>query len=110
MLAGVPLVVAVLLFLAAAFGGFVAWSTHWISCLDDSSSMCPEGVPTTTMILQLVVGSAGVAIAGAMLVLTLRGRTRAARWALAAGLTTFAAWAVLNDAAVHGWGRDMRFW
>ena len=104
--------VAVLLFLAAAFGGVVAWATYGIGCYGESygSSLCPDGDATTTMTLQLVVALVGVAVAAAMLAFVWRGRTRLARGALAAAIAIFALWAVLNDASVHGWDRDMVFW
>lgn len=110
MLFQMPRVLAVLLFVAAAFGGFIAWITHGVLCGEGTSPMCFEGNATTTMTLQLVVGLLGVAIAGAMLYFAFQGKRHASRWALAAGLLTFAVWAVLNDATVHGWDRSMRFW
>jgi hypothetical protein len=103
-------VLAASLLPAAAFAAVLAWATHFVSCLDGTGSMCPDGRPTTTVTLQLVLGLLDVASAGAAFYLTLRGRPRAAGWAIAAGLLTFAVWAVLNDAAVHGWGHEMRFW
>lgn len=104
--------VAILLFLAAAFGGVIAWVTYSVLCYGESggSSMCPNGDATTTMTLQLVVALVGVAAAAAMVGFAWRGRARRAREALAAAVAIFALWAVLNDASVHGWDRDMLFW
>ena len=107
-----PVVVGVLLFLAAAFGGLIAWVTYWVTCYGESggSSMCPDSVATTTMTMQLVVAMLGVAVATAMLGFAWRRRGRPARLAMLLAFAVFALWAVLNDAAVHGWDRDMLFW
>ncbi len=106
------MVVAVLLFVAAAFGGFIAWVTYWFLCFGESSGSlsCPDGEATTTMTMQLVVALLGVAVAAAMLRFALLRKRRAARAAMLVALATFALWGVLNDATVHGWDRDMIFW
>jgi hypothetical protein len=107
-----PRFIAVSLFLAAAFGGLIAWATYWVLCFGESggSSMCPDGEATTTMTMQLVVALLGVGVAAAMVGLAWRSKGRAARGAALAALAMFALWAVLNDASVHGWDRDMIFW
>jgi hypothetical protein len=95
---------------AAAFGGLVAYLTYWVMCFSESggSTMCPVGEPTTTMSAQLVVGLAGMLPALAMAVFAFRGARRLALAALAVGLVWWVGWAILNDAAVHEWGSDMR--
>jgi hypothetical protein len=106
------LLVAIVLFLAAAFGGLIAWVTYSVMCYGESggSSMCPDGVATTTMTMQLMIALLGVAIAAVMLGFAWHRKIRAARGAMLAALAIFALWAVLNDASVHGWDHDMMFW
>jgi hypothetical protein len=70
--------------------------------------MCPDGEPTTTMTAQLVVGLAGLIPAAAMVRFAFRDAKRASVVALIVGLAVWAAWAFLNDAAVHEWGPGMR--
>jgi Na+/proline symporter len=101
---------SVLALLAAAFGALIAYVTYWAMCFSESggSTMCPEGEPTSTMSAQLIVGLVGVAPAILLVFFAFRGAKRPAVATLVLGLVLWAAWAVLNDAAVHEWGADMR--
>jgi hypothetical protein len=102
--------VSVLAIPAAAFGAFIALITYAILCHGESggSTMCPDGEPTTTMTAHLVVGFVGTLPPLVMACLAFRDADRPARAALTVGLLLWIGWAFLNDAAVHGWGSDMR--
>jgi hypothetical protein len=102
---------SVFVFFAAAFGAFVAVTTHWVMCHGEfgGSTMCPQGEPTGTMTAQLIVGLVGVVPPLVMIAAAFRDKRRAALAALVVGLILWAGWAFLIDAAVHGWGSDMRF-
>jgi hypothetical protein len=101
---------ALLAVAAAAFGALIAFVTYEVLCFGESggSNMCPDGKPTTTMSAQLVVGLVGLVPALVMVYFAFRDAKRAAVAALLVGLALWAGWAVLNDAAVHEWGSDMR--
>ena len=103
-------VVSVLALVGAVFGAFVGYLTYEVMCFNEigGSTMCPRGHPTTTMTAQLVVGLGGIVPAVLMVFFAFRGAKRAAASALVMGLVLWAAWAFLNDAAVHQWGSDMR--
>jgi hypothetical protein len=95
---------------AAVLGSFVAYLTYALLCFGDSggSTMCPNGHPSTTMTFQLVVGLLGVVPAAYFVFCVFRDRNRRAAAVLIGGLLMWAGWALLNDAAVHGWGGGMR--
>jgi Na+/proline symporter len=104
-------VVSLVALVAAGFGAVGAYLAYWAGCLSESggSTMCPMNEPSTTMTAQLVVGYAGVLPAAVMVFFAFRGRPRAARAALVVALVTWAVWALLVDATVHGWNDDMQF-
>jgi hypothetical protein len=95
---------------AAVFGSYVAYLTYALLCFGElgGSTMCPNANPSTTMTLQLVVGLVGVVPAAYFVFCVFRNRRRQAAALLIGGLLMWAGWAVLNDAAVHGWGDSMR--
>jgi hypothetical protein len=72
--------------------------------------MCPVGEPTATMTTRFVLALVGFGIAVVMFLCSRAGYERAALWLMLAGVLVFAVWAVLNDAAVHEWGHDMRLY
>lgn len=87
---------AVLLAAAAGFGAFVASLWHEFAF---------EGADKPwELTWQLVVACCGFGATVAMTYLVARGRGAAAAVALVAALLLFAIWAVLVDAATHGWG------
>ena len=102
---------SVFAFSAAAFGAFVAVTTHWVMCNGEigGSTMCPQGKPTSTMTAQLVVVLIGLAPPLVMIVAAFANKRRAALAAVVVGLILWAGWAILADAAVHGWDSDMQF-
>jgi hypothetical protein len=54
------------------------------------------------MTAQLAVAFAGIAPAACLLFAVIRGRARLARASLVVAVVTYAVWALLLDAAVHG--------
>jgi hypothetical protein len=100
---------SILALAGAASGAFFALLTFQLLCHGDSggSLMCPDGEPTITMTLQLIVGVAGLVPPILMTYLAFRNARRAAIIALICGLVLWAGWGFLNDAAVHGWSSQM---
>jgi hypothetical protein len=95
---------------ASAFGALIAYVTYEVMCFGESggSTMCPDGDPTGTMSAQLIVGLLGIVPAAAMAFFAFRGQKRPAVVALIVGVVVWTGWALLNDAAVHDWGSEMR--
>ena len=93
---------SLVLLAAAVFGTFFAWVVYAFGVSGDSS----DGTAGATLTWQLVTGVFGVVPAAAMVYFSFTSSNRKAVAALAIGLLVWAAWGVLNDAAVHGWGRD----
>jgi hypothetical protein len=90
--------------LAALFGAFIAWVTYALLCASsDNGCGTAEGIMKT----QLIVGVIGLIPAAAMVYYSFSGSSRRAVIAFVTGLIVWAVWAVLNDAAVHGWGHNM---
>lgn len=92
---------SVILALAALGGAFVAWVTYGI---ETASARNP---PTGPLTWQLIVAMIGLAPAGFMVYFSFTGASRKVMASLVIGLAIWAAWGVLNDAAVHGWDSDM---
>lgn len=95
---------ALLLLGAAAAAFFVAGLIEWLACDVESSEACERhGLAQ----LQLTVATAAIAPSLALAVAVLTRKRRTALLGLAAAIAFDAAWAVLADAAVHGWD-DLR--
>jgi hypothetical protein len=88
--------------LAAMFGVFIALVVYSLGSGGDSGT---AGVSATNT-WQYVVSLVGLIPPLLMVYFCVRGETRRALAALAVGLLVWAGWGVLNDATVHGWGRD----
>jgi hypothetical protein len=97
-------ILSVILAFGAIFGAFIAWVTYALLCASsDTGCGDARGIMTT----QLIVGVVGLGAPAAMVYFSFKGSNRRAVVALIIGLIIWATWVVLNDAAVHGWGRDM---
>ena len=97
-------VIALLAILAATASLPQAAATQWLACDSGPSEACGRQ--------ELADAQLAVAVAGfAPLILLLWTSWRRHRFAwiwLAVGVGVYLTWAVLNDAAVHGWD-DLRF-
>jgi hypothetical protein len=85
--------------IAALFGACLA---AWVAAISKNlvcESTCRDGLMTT----QLIVAVLGLFPVGALLYAALRNRSRLALLSFGAGVVTYLAWGILNDAAVHGW-------
>jgi hypothetical protein len=83
-----------------------AWAIDWLACENDTSEACARQDLAS---LQQVVAWIGLLPAVLFSVAFLWGRQRLAWIALALAVGAYAAWAVLADAAVHGWDDLMLF-
>ncbi len=90
---------------AASFGAFIAYLTYGLLCAGSDNGSC--GADSTAMKAQLVIGLLGLIPVGAMVYFSFKGSRLGAVVSLVVGLLIWAGWAVLNDAAVHGWDSDM---
>jgi uncharacterized BrkB/YihY/UPF0761 family membrane protein len=94
--------------LACALGLFVAALVATVSAFATSSAACdPPGTPAcgrqNLASWQLTLAVVGLVPAGLLVYAVASGRKRLALGALAAGVLCYLGWALLNDAAVHGW-------
>ena len=89
---------AVLLLLAAAFGTFIAFVSYVLLCDENCTGRSWE------LTWQLLVACAGLAVVALMTYFAATGQRRAADISLLIALVAYAVWAVLLDAATHGWG------
>ena len=94
---------SVLLLAAALFSLLPAAAWKWLACENEGTEACRRKELAD---LQFVVACIGVAPAILLVWDTVRGNGRAFVW-LGIGLTIYVAWAVLLDAAIHGWD-DLR--
>lgn len=79
----------------------VAWATSFTACLDSVSTEACGHKDLATVQLMLACG-------GLLPMLTLaralwRGHSRRATLAFASAIVVYTLWALLNDAATHGW-------
>ena len=84
---------------AACFTVLPAGAWKWLACESEGSEACGRKALADA---QFVVACIGIAPAMLLVWDTFRGNRRALLW-LGAGLAVYAAWAVLLDAAIHGW-------
>lgn len=89
---------------AAAFGLLVAIGSWYAACLDGTFERCLNGRPSFELVFQAVLAGAGFA-ATIVMWLLVRSRPSYRPSAIAAVITVvlFAAWAIVLDAATHGW-------
>jgi hypothetical protein len=90
---------AVCAFLLALVVLWFADLTKQLICYGDAATTCRMGL----MNAQLVTAIAGLLSAGGLVWAVWSKRRRVAVAMLVVGVAVYAGWAVLNDAAVHGW-------
>jgi hypothetical protein len=93
-------VIAVALLGGACLAVLVGATWNWLACENEGTEACRRQELAST---QLTVAIVGIAPALALVVATALGRRWLAAVALALGLAIYIAWAVLLDAAIHGW-------
>jgi hypothetical protein len=89
-----------LLFLAGWFALVAAWAFHTVACDQPYLTGCGHQNLVT---LQFGVAIGGLVPAGLMLFFAFEGQYQRAMVSLGSALVVYSAWALLNDAAVHGW-------
>jgi hypothetical protein len=91
---------ALLLLGAAGAAFFVAGLIEWLACEVESSEACERhGLAQ----LQLAVAAAAVAPSLAVAVSLVARKRRTGFLALVIAVVLYGTWAILADAAVHGW-------
>jgi drug/metabolite transporter (DMT)-like permease len=96
---------AVLIGLGALLAVALGWATDYVACETEGTDACSRSGLAE---LQLWIAVAGLVPAGLTLGAAFRGTHNRLRWIAAVTVLIYLVWAVLNDAAVHGWGSDMR--
>ena len=96
----VLIVLALLLLGAAGAALFAAGLVEWLACEVESSEACERHELAQ---LQLAVAIAAIAPTLVLAVALPTGKRRATLLGLATAVVFYATWAVLADAAVHGW-------
>ncbi|HEY8083021.1 MAG TPA: hypothetical protein VIE64_05630 [Solirubrobacterales bacterium] len=99
------LAISLLAACAAVFGAFFGWVVYAMAQSADGNY---DGTVSTATTVQFILGWVGIAPVLVMAYFVFRGRNHQAVAALIAGVIVWAGWAILNDAAVHGW-RDSFF-
>jgi hypothetical protein len=95
--------------IASAVGAFVgpctvlavAWATSFVACLDSTGTGACARKDLATV--QLIVACVAFVPVLTLIYGVWVGRTRLAWLALGNALVIYAVWAILNDAATHGW-------
>lgn len=89
---------------AAGFGLLVAIASWYAACLDGTFDRCLNGSPSFELVFQAGLAGAGFAATIAMWLLV-RSHPSYKPSAIAAAIAVvlFAAWAIVLDAATHGW-------
>jgi hypothetical protein len=84
----------------AAFAFLVAGVVNWLACENEGTEACGR---QDLAFAQFVLAIIGLVPALALVVAAALAKRRLAALALAVGVPLYLAWAVLMDAAVHGW-------
>ena len=96
----VSVLVALALLGGAVFALLVALATNWLACENQGTPACArQGLAGT----QLTVAIVGLVPASVLFLAVLFRRRRLAVAAVVVGVPLYLTWAVLLDAAVHGW-------
>jgi hypothetical protein len=96
----VYLLVALALLGSAVFALLVAGAVNWLACENEGTPTCAR---QDLAFGQYVLAMIGLVPALALVVAAAVRKKWAAALALAIGVPLYLAWAVLLDAAVHGW-------
>jgi hypothetical protein len=84
----------------AVFAFLVAGVTNWLACENEGTPACAR---QELAFWQWVVSMVGFVPIVVLVLAAAFEKHRLARVALAVGVAVYIAWAVLLDAAVHGW-------
>jgi hypothetical protein len=85
---------------AAATAVLFAGVLNWLACLEETSEACGrQGLANVQLALAAVAAIPAFGLAASILF----GRRRAALVLVIVGVVAYASWAVLADAAHHGW-------
>jgi hypothetical protein len=84
----------------AVFGAFFGWVVYAIAKSADGNY---DGTVSTETTAQFILGWVGIFPALMTAYFVFKERNRQAVAALTVGVIVWAGWAILNDAAVHGW-------
>lgn len=96
----VALLAALVALCGASFAVLLANAVNWLACESQGSEACERQDIAST---QLVVAIAGLVPAIILVVAVARGNRRLTALALVVGVLLYLGWAILLDAAVHGW-------
>jgi hypothetical protein len=94
------LLAAVGAFGAACVAVLAATAADWLACENEGTEACARQDLAST---QQMVAVVGLVPAVVLVVAAALGKRRLALLALAVGVPLYLGWAVLLDAAVHGW-------
>jgi hypothetical protein len=84
----------------ACFAVLLGGAVNWLACENEGTPACDR---QDLAFAQYVVAIVGIVPALALVVAAALQKRRLAMLALAVGIPTYLAWAVLLDAAEHGW-------
>jgi hypothetical protein len=91
---------AFLLLGATVFAFLVAGVVNWLACENEGTPACSR---QDLAFAQFVLAAVGFVPALALVVAAALNKRRMAGLALVVGVPVYLAWAVLMDAAIHGW-------
>ena len=93
-------IAALVLFGGAGFAVLVGGAVNWLACENEGTPACArQGLASTQFTLAIV----GIVPSFVLVLATFLGMRRLAIAALVLGVSLYVAWALLLDAAVHGW-------
>jgi hypothetical protein len=96
----VSILVALALLGGAVFAVFVGGTVNWLACENQGTPACArQDLAAAVYILALV----GLVPACVLVLAALLGKRRLAMAAVMVGVPLYLVWALLLDAAVHGW-------
>jgi hypothetical protein len=84
----------------AAFAFLVAGVANWLACENQGTPACNRQDLASA---QFTLATIGLAPALVLVVAVALGKKRIAALALVVGVPLYLAWALLLDAAIHGW-------
>jgi hypothetical protein len=96
----VSVVVALALLGGAAFATLVGWAANWLACQNGGTPACARQELASA---QFTLAMVGLVPALVLVLAALLGKRRLAIAAVVVGVPLYLVWALLLDAAVHGW-------